>query len=87
LSRYHNRKEVLFDDAQFKKILDIRADMIIKAGEEQNTRNATLSEAIRYLVTEGLKNYEFYTRYNARVDATPEPETAPNNQNQSLQAN
>jgi len=72
LSRFHNGKEVLFDDDQYKKILDVRADMIVRSGEEHDTRNATLSEAIRYLVTEGLKNYEFYTRYNARVDATPE---------------
>ena len=42
----------------------------MKSGEEHSPRNATLSEAIRYLVTEGLKNHEFYTRYNARVDVT-----------------
>jgi len=63
MSRFNNKAYLYFDDDQFKKITQVVSDMILTTGKNQN-----LSNAVRYLVREGLKNYDFYTRYNARVD-------------------
>ena len=63
VQRFHNRALVYFEDSQFKGITQVLSDMITITGE-----NCNLSNAVRYLEAEGLKNYEFYTRYNARID-------------------
>jgi len=63
MNKFNNKAYLYFDDAQFKKITQVVSDMILVTGKNQN-----ISNAVRYLVAEGLKNYDFYTRYNARVD-------------------
>jgi hypothetical protein len=63
MSRFHNKAYLYFDDDMFKSICGVLSDMILVSGKNHN-----LSDAVRYLVAEGLKNYEFYTRYNAKVD-------------------
>ena len=62
LSKFHNKAYLYFDDEQFKKIMGVVSNMITETGTNQN-----LSNAVRYLVSEGLKNYDFYNRYNARI--------------------
>jgi len=65
----HNRATLYFDDQMMLKITEVVSRMIDQSGENHN-----ISEAVRYLIREGLKNYEFYTRYNARVDFKREME-------------
>ncbi len=59
----HNRATLYFDDEMMQKITGVVSEMINQTGKNHN-----ISDAVRYLIREGLKNYEFYTRYNARVD-------------------
>lgn len=62
LSKFHNKAYLYFDDEQYKKIMGVLSQMITETGNNKN-----MSDAVRYLVSEGLKNYDFYTRYNARI--------------------
>jgi pantothenate kinase len=76
----HNRVHLYFDDEMMKNINKVVSDMILVTNQ-----NCNQSDAVRYLITEGFKNYEFYTRYNARVDFKKKQRADSNNQDESLQ--
>jgi len=59
MNRYHNRAYLYFDDEMMKGIKNVVSDMIITTNENRN-----ISDGVRYLIEEGLKNFEFYKRYD-----------------------
>lgn len=59
MNRYHNKAYLYFDDEMMKEIKNVVSDMIITTNENRN-----ISDGVRYLIEEGLKNFEFYKRYD-----------------------